>query len=116
MKNKKIRLLLYALLAVLLLAGLVWLRDYLDRQDQLAETQGRNGQKYAPFADRDHPMYLRYVQAHPDQEIIARKIHGQGYLCTVSLSHGRLDPAVDPAAELHGSPVRHTADPVVDIA
>ncbi len=86
MKNKKIRLLLYALMAVLLLAGLVWLRDYLDRQDQLAEIQGRNGQKYAPFTDRDHPMYLRYVQTHPDQEIILA--------CTGDLTEDGVDELV----------------------
>lgn len=70
MKNKKASLLQHIFLAVLLLVGLTWLRGFLERQDQLAEMQGRNGQRYAPFVDRNHPMYLRYVQAHPDQKIL----------------------------------------------
>ena len=69
MKKKTLKLLVYCIAAVLLLAGLTFLRDFLQEKDKVAEMQSRNGREYAPMVAEDHPLYQRYIEAHPDKKI-----------------------------------------------
>lgn len=70
MKKKSVKLLIYGIAIIALLAGLAFLRDYLQKKDEVAEMQSRNGREYAPFVEEDHPLYQRYLAAHPEKEII----------------------------------------------
>lgn len=69
MKKKAIKLLAYCAAAVVLLAGLAFLRDFLQEKDEVAEMQSRNGREYAPFVAEDHPLYQRYITEHPEKDI-----------------------------------------------
>lgn len=69
MKKKMLKFLIYCIVAVFLLAGLAFLRDYLAEKDEVAEMQSRNGREYAPFVEEEHPLYQHYIAEHPDQKI-----------------------------------------------
>ena len=73
MNKKIIKLLICIVLAVALLAALAYVRDYLEEKDQMQEMQemqNRNGREYAPAVEQVHPMYQKYVELHPEKEIL----------------------------------------------
>lgn len=70
MNKKAVRFLIYAALGIALLAGLAVLRDYLEEKDQEIDLSSSTGRQYAPFVEEDDPLYVRYVAAHPEQEIL----------------------------------------------
>lgn len=70
MNKKTVRFLLSAALALVLIAGLAFLRDYLEEKDQEVDLASSTGRQYAPFVEEDDPLYLRYVAEHPDKEIL----------------------------------------------
>lgn len=70
MNKKAVRFLIYAALGIALLAGLAVLRDYLEEKDQEIDLSPSTGRQYAPFVEEDDPLYVRYVAAHPEQEIL----------------------------------------------
>lgn len=67
---KKIKRLLIIPMILLLVMGLAFFRDFLQKKDEAAEMQSRNGRQYAPFVDEDDSMYQRYITDHPEKEII----------------------------------------------
>ena len=70
MNKKIIKLLVYVVVGALLLAGLAYVRDYLEERDKVLEMQNRNGREYAPEVEEDHPLYQKYVQDHPEKKIL----------------------------------------------
>ena len=70
MNKKVIKLLICCVMVAALLAGLAFLRDYLQEKDEVAEMQSRNGREYAPFVEEDHPLYQKYISDHPEKEIL----------------------------------------------
>lgn len=70
MNKKIIKLLVYVVVGALLLAGLAYVRDYLEERDKVLEMQNRNGREYAPQVEEDHPLYQKYVQDHPEKKIL----------------------------------------------
>lgn len=86
MKKKIIKLLVYCIAAAVVLGGLAFLRDFLQEKDKVAEMQSRNGREYAPMVAEDHPLYQRYIEAHPDKEIFLA--------CTGDLTNDGVDELV----------------------
>lgn len=68
MKKGYRKLLLYAGAIVLVLAALVFVQDFLAKKD--AEAEAASGRKYAPMAEKDDPLYQKYLELHPEKEIL----------------------------------------------
>lgn len=70
MKKGALKLLLGILAAAIVLCGLAYMRDYLEERNKVLAMQNRNGREYAANVEKDHPLYLRYTEAHPEQKIL----------------------------------------------